>query len=223
MVRSPLVRDLSVVLGPEGILSAPSELAVYECDAYTLERRPPLAVVFPRSTAEVAQVVRVCREHDCALVPRGAGTSLAGGCLPPSDGVVVMLTRMNRILGVQLRNVLALVEPGRAESRAHSGPGRHGLSFRARSVQPIERHDRRQRGDQRRRAAHAQVRRDGQSRAWPGGGPGRRFGGAARSGRRPGCPGPDRPVVRQRGDAGHRDQDLGPPDAGPARLSHACG
>jgi glycolate oxidase len=116
------------VLGPEGILSAPSELAVYECDAYTLERRPPLAVVFPRSTAEVAQVVRVCREHDCAVVPRGAGTSLAGGCLPPPDGVVVMLTRMNRILEVQLRDVLALVEPGVRNlelTRALAGTGYH--------------------------------------------------------------------------------------------------
>lgn len=112
MAISEMIRRLRAALGPENVLSAPSELAVYDCDAFTVERRPPAAVVFPRSTQQVAAVVRVCNEFDCPIVPRGAGTGLAGGCSPLEGGVVLMLTRMNRILEIRLRDALALVEPG---------------------------------------------------------------------------------------------------------------
>ena len=128
MSNPPLIRDLRVALGAENVLSAPSELVVYECDAYTIERHPPVAVVFPRSTQQVAQCVRICREHGHPVVPRGAGTSLAGGCLPPRDGVVLMLTRLNRILDIQTRDRMALVEPGVLNlqlTRALAGTGYH--------------------------------------------------------------------------------------------------
>lgn len=128
MANSPLVRDLRSALGPENVLSAPSELAVYECDAFTVHRQPPGAVVFPRSTQQVADVVRICGKHDCPVVPRGAGTSLSGGCLPPAGGVVVMLTRMNRILELRVRDAMAVVEPGVVNlhlTRALAGTGYH--------------------------------------------------------------------------------------------------
>jgi glycolate oxidase len=107
-----LICGFRAALGAEGVLSAPSEMAVYDCDGYTVERRSPIAVVFPRTTDQVAEVVNLCRAHRCPIVARGAGTSLAGGCLPAEHGVVVMLTRMNRILELRLEDALALVEPG---------------------------------------------------------------------------------------------------------------
>ena len=94
------------------MLSSPSELAVYDCDGLTLERAVPDAVVFPRTTAQVSRVMRVCGQHGAAVVARGAGTSLAGGCTPLVGGVVIMLTRMNRILEVNLRDRMAVVEAG---------------------------------------------------------------------------------------------------------------
>ncbi|HUT11216.1 MAG TPA: FAD-linked oxidase C-terminal domain-containing protein [Thermoguttaceae bacterium] len=112
MIHTPLSRELRKHLGAENVLSAPSELAVYDCDALTIERRRPDAVVFPRSTRHVADVVKTCCRHDVPIVARGAGTSLAGGCVPSEGGVVVMLTRMNRILEIDLRDRLAVVEPG---------------------------------------------------------------------------------------------------------------
>jgi len=112
MIHTPLSRELRKRLGAENVLSAPSELAVYDCDALTIERRPPDAVVFPRSTRHVADVVKICCRHDVPIIARGAGTSLAGGCVPNQGGVVVMLTRMNRILEIDLRDRLAVVEPG---------------------------------------------------------------------------------------------------------------
>ena len=123
-----LLRELRRLLGVENVLSAPSELVVYECDALTIEKGRPDVVVFPHSTAQVAEVVRVCNRHDVPIVPRGAGTSLAGGCLPVGGGVVLMLTRMKRIEKIDLRNRLAVVEAGVPNlelGRALAGSGYH--------------------------------------------------------------------------------------------------
>lgn len=125
---SSLIQSLRRKLGRENVLSVRSELVVYECDGYTIEKNQPDAVVFPRSTEEVATVVKLCNEYDVPIVPRGAGTSLAGGCVPVGGGVVVMLTRMRRILQVDLRNRLAVVEAGVLNlqlSRALAGTGYH--------------------------------------------------------------------------------------------------
>lgn len=125
---SSLVKDLRRCLGAEGVLSARSDLVAYECDGYTIEKHPPDAVVFPRSTEEVQEVVRICLRHNVPIVARGAGTSLAGGCVPLGGGVVVMLTRMKRILQIDLRNRMAVVEAGVPNlqlSRALAGTGFH--------------------------------------------------------------------------------------------------
>jgi glycolate oxidase len=112
MRNSPLITELRSALGRDNVLSAPSELEVYDCDAFVLERNPPEAVVFPHSTEQVATAVKICRQHDMAIVPRAAGTSLAGGCVPIGRSVVMMTTRMNRILEIDFRNRMAVVEPG---------------------------------------------------------------------------------------------------------------
>ena len=65
---SPLISELRATLGRENVLSAPSELAVYDCDAFTIERHLPAAVVFPRSTKQVAEVVRLCQKHGAPMV-----------------------------------------------------------------------------------------------------------------------------------------------------------
>ncbi len=125
---SSLVKDLRRQLGRENVLSARSELAVYECDGYTIEKSRPDAVVFPQSTEQVAAVVRIAGKYNMPIVARGAGTSLAGGCLPVGGGIVLMLTRMRQILKVDLRNRLAVVEAGVLNlqlARALAGTGYH--------------------------------------------------------------------------------------------------
>src|SRR5919199_1034238 len=107
-----LIDRLRAVVGRDALLAAPSELLVYECDGYTIEKNRPDVVVFPTSTEQVAEVVKVCNELDVPFLPRGAGTSLAGGCLPVGGGVVISLARMKRILEVDCRNRFAVVEPG---------------------------------------------------------------------------------------------------------------
>jgi glycolate oxidase len=126
--QTPLIAQLRRRLGTENVLSARSDLVAYECDGYTIEKHRPDAVTFPRSTGDVATIVRLCNEYGVPVVPRGAGTSLAGGCLPLGGGVVVMLTRMKRIVQIDLRNRLAVVESGVANiqlSQALAGTGFH--------------------------------------------------------------------------------------------------
>src|SRR5262245_2000087 len=105
-----LVERLRAIVGDGGTLANPSDLVVYECDGYTIEKNRPDVVVFPTSTEQVARVVRACNELGVPFVPRGAGTSLAGGCLPVGGGVMIALTRMKRIVEVNLRDRYAVVE-----------------------------------------------------------------------------------------------------------------
>src|SRR5437660_11759471 len=107
-----LTNRLKAIVGADGILTSPSDLLVYECDGYTLEKNRPDVVVFPTTTEQVVQIVKICNELNVPFLPRGAGTSLAGGCLPVGGGVMIALTRMKRILEVNYRDRYAVVEPG---------------------------------------------------------------------------------------------------------------
>ncbi|MFM2093460.1 MAG: hypothetical protein RIS70_584 [Planctomycetota bacterium] len=109
---TPLIPSLRSIVGDDGVLTAHSDLMVYECDGFVIEKNSPDVVVFPRTTAQVSEVVRLCRQHGVTFVPRGAGTSLAGGCLPVGGGVMIVLTRMKEILEINLRDRYAVVQPG---------------------------------------------------------------------------------------------------------------
>ncbi|HMP17107.1 MAG TPA: FAD-binding oxidoreductase, partial [Gemmatales bacterium] len=107
-----LVQKLLSVLGSENVLTASSDLASYECDGYTIEKNKPAVVVFPHSTEEVVAIVKLCDQHRVPFVPRGAGTSLAGGTLAADSCVMIALARMKRILEVNPVDRYAVVEPG---------------------------------------------------------------------------------------------------------------
>ena len=101
-----------IIVGRDAVVTDPSELLVYESDGLTVFRATADLIVFPRSTAEVAASVKLANAEGLPFVARGAGTGLAGGCLPTEGGVVIALTRMTRILEVDYDNQLAVVEPG---------------------------------------------------------------------------------------------------------------
>lgn len=111
-VNQEFLQTLTNIVGTDGLLYDPSELLVYECDGYVVEKKTPDVVVFPTTTEQVSAIVKACNAHDIPFVPRGAGTSLAGGCLPVGGGVMIALTRMRQILEVNLRDRYAVVEPG---------------------------------------------------------------------------------------------------------------
>ena len=127
--KRQLTRRLAEIVGKDAVLDDERELVVYECDAYTLQRNPPTAVVLPRSTQEVAAVVRLCAEMDVPIIPRGAGTSLSGAVLAVDGGVMIALTRMNRVLNIDPRNRRALVEAGCVNAWITRNASAHGLFY----------------------------------------------------------------------------------------------
>lgn len=127
-ITPELLKQLASIVGPARLLNSRDELLVYECDGYVVEKNVPDVVVFPETGEEVQQVVWACVQADVPFVPRGAGTSLAGGCLPVGGGVMISLTRMKRILEISLRDRYAVVEPGVVNvslTRALAGTGFH--------------------------------------------------------------------------------------------------
>jgi glycolate oxidase len=110
--RDSIIQGLARLVPPEALITSEDERRPYETDAFTAYRRLPLAVVLPGTTAEVSAVLRFCSEQGVPVVPRGAGTSLAGGAIPQEDAVVIGVSRMNRILELDYANRTARVEAG---------------------------------------------------------------------------------------------------------------
>src|SRR5436190_23174177 len=107
-----LVARMRDIVGGDNVLTASADLAVYECDGFTIAKTKPNVVVFPTSTEQIVGVVKACAEFDVGFLARGAGTSLAGGCVLVGGGVMIALARMKRILEVNVRDRYAVVEPG---------------------------------------------------------------------------------------------------------------
>ena len=127
-LSAQLLDELRAAVGPANVLHHNDELIVYECDGFVIEKNVPDAVVFPTSREQVIAVVQACGRHGVPFVPRGAGTGLAGGTLPVGGGVMIALTRMKRILEINLRDRYAVVEPGVVNvtlARALAGSGLH--------------------------------------------------------------------------------------------------
>jgi glycolate oxidase len=104
--------ELRALLGESGVLASGAARFTYEADALTLERHAPDAIVLPRTTDEVAALVRWARTHDVPVTARGAGTGLAGGATPEHGGLVLSLNRMDEVVRVDPERMLAWVQPG---------------------------------------------------------------------------------------------------------------
>jgi glycolate oxidase len=104
--------ELRALLGESGVLASDAARFAYEADALTLERHAPDVVVLPRSTDEVAAIVRWARAKGLSVTPRGAGTGLAGGCTTEQGGLSLSLNRMDGVLRVDEARMTAWVQPG---------------------------------------------------------------------------------------------------------------
>ncbi len=111
--KDRLVSRLRDVLSPAHVISDPAETRAYECDALTAYACPPLAVALPGSTRDVADILKICHEEGVPVVPRGSGTSLAGGALPTADSVVLGVSRMTDVLETDYDNRFIRVQTGR--------------------------------------------------------------------------------------------------------------
>src|SRR5580698_2880796 len=104
-------RKIVDIVGPKGYLDRPEDLTLYEYDG-SVDKASPEMVVFPRSTEDVAQIVKITREHSIPIVGRGAGTGLSGGAIPRAGGVTIGFSRMNKILEIDFENERAVLQPG---------------------------------------------------------------------------------------------------------------
>ena len=112
MLKPAIIEELRGIVGPTNLLIEPEEKLVYECDGLTMFKAMPEVVVFPTSTPQVAEIVRLANREQLPFVARGGGTGLSGGALAVEGGILIALTKLNRILEIDLDNQRAVVQPG---------------------------------------------------------------------------------------------------------------
>jgi glycolate oxidase subunit GlcD len=129
MIDGALVEALAEIVGVGHVRTALPERVTYARDGLPTHRRVPGVVVLPGTRDEVVAVVRLLAALGVSVVPRGAGTGLSGGALAEDDAVLLVLTRLNRILKIDPRNRLAIVEPGVVNARLSAAVAPHGLQY----------------------------------------------------------------------------------------------
>ncbi|WP_333631028.1 FAD-linked oxidase C-terminal domain-containing protein, partial [Agrobacterium cavarae] len=127
--RDRIVSDLADLLPPECLVHEPRELMPFETDAFVSYRRMPLAVALPKTTAQVAAVLKYCHRYGVPVVPRGAGTSLSGGAIPQEDAVVIGLSKMSSILELDFFNRTATVQAGVTNLSISDSAGPQGFFY----------------------------------------------------------------------------------------------
>ena len=110
--RETIIEELQALLPENALVHEARELVPFETDAFLAYHRIPLAVCLPETTEDVAKVLRYCHDNGIPVVPRGAGTSLAGGAIGQEDAIILGLSRMNNILDIDLPNRAAMVQAG---------------------------------------------------------------------------------------------------------------
>src|SRR3954466_15527302 len=128
-VDDAIVADLRARLAPDRVRAEPLELSLYGHDASIVDGGHAAVVCFPLSTAEVQACVRTARAHGRPFTARGAGTGLAGGAIPLGEPVVIVTTKMNRILSIDADERVAWVEPGVINLDLTRALAAHGLHF----------------------------------------------------------------------------------------------
>lgn len=108
----PIIQKLEAVLGKNGVVKRKDELLTYECDGLPQYRQRPALVTLPKTTQEVAEIVKLCHQENIPWVARGAGTGLSGGALPVEDCILIVTARMKQILEVDYENQRVTVQPG---------------------------------------------------------------------------------------------------------------
>lgn len=127
-LNESIIRELQEALGKDKVLTAPEELVVYSYDASWPEALPG-GVVCPLTTGDVAAVLRIAGRERIPVVPRGAGTGLAGGSVPLEDSILLNMARMNKILEVSPEDLVAVVQSGVVNQELQKAAAKYGLFF----------------------------------------------------------------------------------------------
>jgi glycolate oxidase len=127
--RTEIIAGLRRLVPAECLIGAEQQMRVFETDGLTAYRRMPLAVVLPETTEQVSVVMAYCKEQGVKVVPRGAGTSLAGGAIPQEDAVVIAVTKMNQILELDFPNRFVRVQTGTTNLAISDAVGPEGFFY----------------------------------------------------------------------------------------------
>lgn len=127
--ESRTAEELGRIVGPEYVLTGPAAWRGYDCDAYTVDKFAPAAVVLPGSAADVQAIVKWCLANDVPFTARGAGTGLSGGALPALGGVLISTKRLTKILSVDHVNRTARVQAGATNKSVSDACIQYGLHF----------------------------------------------------------------------------------------------
>ncbi len=129
MQSGSVLEALASICGADAVLSSPEDLVPYSFDGTAALKTRPAAVVFPRTTEQVADCVRLAASTSTPIVTRGSGTGLSGGAVPTPGSLVVCLTQMDAIVDVDPRNLTLRAQPGAITQRIDEAAGRHGLFY----------------------------------------------------------------------------------------------
>ena len=108
----PIIKQFEAIVGKKGVVQRREELITYECDGLASYRHRPEVVVLPRTTEQVAEIIKVCDRNSIAFIARGAGTGLSGGALPTENCVLIVTALMRQIIDIDLENQRVTVQPG---------------------------------------------------------------------------------------------------------------
>ena len=125
--RAALARLLGEYLKADQLLSDREDVCAFECDGLSAYRSLPWFVAIPETLQQVQAVLRICRDYRVPVVVRGAGTGLSGGALPHAKGLLLCMTRFNRILQIDPVNRTARVQPGVRNLAVSEAANSYGL------------------------------------------------------------------------------------------------
>jgi glycolate oxidase len=128
MLDKKIIKQLHRIFNKEDVLLHAKDLFFYQFDA-SLDRGLPDAVVFPRKTEQIIDLVKLCRQHNIPLVPRGSGSNLSGGSIASWGGIIIQFSHLNKILEIDLENGCAVVEPGVYNLDLQAALLPHGFQF----------------------------------------------------------------------------------------------
>ena len=129
MDTEQLARELGAIVGLSNVLTSRAERTVYSYDASVFRGRDLQAVVFPETAAHISRLVTWCNQHGIGYIARGTGTAISGGSIPTHGGIMIELSRMNRVLEIDLANRLAVVEPGVINQDLKQQLAEHGYGY----------------------------------------------------------------------------------------------
>src|SRR6476661_4018691 len=110
--RSAIIAALRRIVPGEGVIDTPARLRAYETDGLTAYRQVPMVAVLPDTVDQVLRILGYCHDNNIRVVPRGGGTGLSGGALPLADGVLLGMSKFNRILDIDYENRCVVAQPG---------------------------------------------------------------------------------------------------------------